>query len=198
MWRDGVRNKAERRRARRKIWKGGFWVWSPCNTLKFHKTTKAFFGKAWRKTCEIWKSLEKSLEPAIISPSRLSPQAPRGRARWRRPRAAPTFELAQVVNRKVAKKGAQCFEIVRCKTEISTGVPPSDRKSRGCRARGWARRSGGCDSVVYRRRPSAIPPRRASAAASKPRERERLHSATPPAAPTSRGRTACSAVRTRA
>src|ERR1700722_7129358 len=75
MWRDGVRNKAERRRARRKIWNGGFWVWNPCNTLKFHKTTKAFFGKAWRKTCEIWKSLEKSLEPAIISPSRLSPQA---------------------------------------------------------------------------------------------------------------------------
>src|SRR5271163_1285731 len=36
----------------------------------------------------------------------------------------------------VAKKGAQYFEIARCKTEISTGVPPSDRKSRGCPARG--------------------------------------------------------------
>src|SRR5271168_3924019 len=75
MWRDGVRSEAERRRARRKIWKAALWVWNPCNSLKFHKTTKAFFGKAWRKTCEIWKSLEKSLEPAIISPSRLSPQA---------------------------------------------------------------------------------------------------------------------------
>src|SRR5271167_2262575 len=108
MWRDGVRSEAERRRARRKIWKAALWVWNPCNPLKFHKTTKAFFGKAWRKTCEIWKSLEKSLEPAIISPSRLSRQAPAPPSALApaRPRAAPMFELAQVVNRKVAKKGA--------------------------------------------------------------------------------------------
>jgi len=40
----------------------GHWVWKPCNPLKSHKTAKAFFGKAWRKTAEIWKGLEKSLE----------------------------------------------------------------------------------------------------------------------------------------
>ena len=34
------------------------WVWKPCNPLKSHKTAKAFFGKAWRKTTEIWKNLE--------------------------------------------------------------------------------------------------------------------------------------------
>src|ERR1700722_18117131 len=115
MWRDGVRNKAERRRARRKIWNGGFWVWSPCNTLKFHKTTKTFFGKAWRKTCEIWKSLEKSLEPATISPSRQSPQAPPSALAPARARAAPTFELAQVVNRKVAKKSPNALKSLDAK-----------------------------------------------------------------------------------
>jgi hypothetical protein len=74
--------------------------------LKFHKTTKAFFGKAWGETGQIWKSLEKSLEPAIISPSR--PRDRRRRAHWppALESAPPAFELAQVVNQKVAEKGA--------------------------------------------------------------------------------------------
>ena len=33
-----------------KIWKPTLWVWEPCNPLKFHKTTKGMFGKAWSKT----------------------------------------------------------------------------------------------------------------------------------------------------
>jgi hypothetical protein len=28
--------------------------------LKFHKTAKAFFGNPWRKTTQIWKSLQQS------------------------------------------------------------------------------------------------------------------------------------------
>jgi hypothetical protein len=40
----------------------------PCKPLKSHKTAKAFFGKAWRKHAEIWKSLEKGLEAVLIPP----------------------------------------------------------------------------------------------------------------------------------
>ncbi len=39
------------------IWKWIYLIWSPCNPLKSHKTAKAFFGNAWRKTAEFWKSL---------------------------------------------------------------------------------------------------------------------------------------------
>jgi hypothetical protein len=35
------------------------WVLEACNPLKSHKTAKALFGKAWSKTRQIWKSLEK-------------------------------------------------------------------------------------------------------------------------------------------
>ena len=40
----------------------------PCNPLKSHKTAKDFFGKAWSKTRDFWRSLEKGLEGAIIPP----------------------------------------------------------------------------------------------------------------------------------
>src|SRR5271170_8295474 len=46
---------------REKLGRRSFSVWDPCNPLKSHKTAKAFFGKAWRKQAEIWKSLEKRL-----------------------------------------------------------------------------------------------------------------------------------------
>jgi hypothetical protein len=109
MWRDGVRNEAERRRQRRKIWKGTLWVWNPCNPLKFHKTTKAFFGKAWRKTCEIWKSLEKVWSPPLFR-HLVCPHKPRAAERIGRPPSKAcrpgVFELAQVANQKVAEKGA--------------------------------------------------------------------------------------------
>src|SRR5277367_4359216 len=49
------------------IWMGTHWVWKPCNPLKSHKTAKAFFGKAWSKTSEIWKGLHKSLEARLNS-----------------------------------------------------------------------------------------------------------------------------------
>jgi hypothetical protein len=45
-----------------KVWKGPFRFWKPCNPLKSHKTAKGMFGKAWRETAQIWKSLQKSLE----------------------------------------------------------------------------------------------------------------------------------------
>ena len=51
-----------------KIWKWTLWVWEPCNPLKSHKTAKTLFGNVWRETCEIWKSLQKSLEAALILP----------------------------------------------------------------------------------------------------------------------------------
>jgi hypothetical protein len=35
--------------------------------LKFHKTAKAFFGKAWTQTAWIWKSLQESLEARLYS-----------------------------------------------------------------------------------------------------------------------------------
>ena len=44
----------------------------PSNPLKSHKTAKAFFGKAWSKTREFWRSLEEGLEGAFIPP----PSAP--------------------------------------------------------------------------------------------------------------------------
>ena len=58
------------------------WVRKPCNPLKSHKTAKAFFGKAryyvatgkaWRKTAEIWKSLEKKLGDGGAPPNRILP-----------------------------------------------------------------------------------------------------------------------------
>src|SRR6202021_2733811 len=53
---------------RRKIWKASKDVWNPCNPLKSHKTAKALFGKAWSKTREFWRSLERGLEGAFIPP----------------------------------------------------------------------------------------------------------------------------------
>jgi hypothetical protein len=43
-------------------------VWKTCNPLKSHKTAKDLFGKAWSKTREFWRSLEKGLEGAFIPP----------------------------------------------------------------------------------------------------------------------------------
>jgi hypothetical protein len=53
----------------------------PCNPLKSHKTAKALFGKAWSKTREFWRSLEKSLEGAFIPPP-LAPAASGLRSSW--------------------------------------------------------------------------------------------------------------------
>ena len=36
--------------------------------MKSHKTAKDFFGKAWSKTRDFWRSLEKGLEGAFIPP----------------------------------------------------------------------------------------------------------------------------------
>src|SRR6204780_4378381 len=57
---------------RRKIWKASKGVWKPCNPLKSHKTAKDLFGKAWSKTREFWRSLEKGLEGAFIPPNVVS------------------------------------------------------------------------------------------------------------------------------
>ena len=53
---------------RGKIWKASKDVWKACNPLKSHKTAKDFFGKAWSKTRDFWRSLEKGLEGAFIPP----------------------------------------------------------------------------------------------------------------------------------
>src|SRR5277367_4114712 len=66
---------------RRKIWKPSKDVWKPCNPLKSHKTAKGFFGKAWSKTREFWRSLEKGLGGAFIPPP-LAPAASSLRSRW--------------------------------------------------------------------------------------------------------------------
>src|SRR6202167_1189247 len=66
---------------RRKIWKASQGVWKPCNPLKSHKTAKDLFGKAWSKTREFWRSLEKGLEGAFIPPP-LAPAASSLRSRW--------------------------------------------------------------------------------------------------------------------
>src|SRR5271168_1480867 len=73
-WRDYAKNAVERRPMRRKNLEKAFLVRDPCNSLKSHKTAKAFFGKAWRKQAGIWKSLEKKLGSAFISPSFPLPQ----------------------------------------------------------------------------------------------------------------------------
>src|SRR5271163_2487197 len=64
----GVQNAAERGGRRRKIWKTSKDVWKPCNLLKSYKTTKDFFGKAWSRTRDFWRSLDKGLEGAFILP----------------------------------------------------------------------------------------------------------------------------------
>src|ERR1700691_167265 len=61
-------NAAESGRPERKIWKASKGVWKTCNPLKSHKTAKDLFGKAWSKTREFWRSLEKGLEGAFIPP----------------------------------------------------------------------------------------------------------------------------------
>ena len=60
---------------RGKIWKASKDVWKACNPLKSHKTAKDFFGKAWSKTRDFWRSLEKGLEGAFIPPP-LAPLPP--------------------------------------------------------------------------------------------------------------------------
>src|ERR1700733_9355602 len=64
----GAQNAGEKGRLRRKIWKPSKDAWKPCNPLKSHKTAKDFFGKAWSKTRDFWRSLEKGLEGAFIPP----------------------------------------------------------------------------------------------------------------------------------
>ena len=71
--RDEMRQK--RGGPRRIIWKASKGVWKPCNPLKSHKTAKDLFGKAWSKTREFWRSLEKGLESAFIPPSLAPPPA---------------------------------------------------------------------------------------------------------------------------
>ena len=66
---------------RRKIWKASKGVWKTCNPLKSHKTAKDLFGKAWSKTREFWRSLEKGLEGAFIPPP-LAPATSGLRSSW--------------------------------------------------------------------------------------------------------------------
>jgi hypothetical protein len=49
--------------------------------MKSHKTAKDLFGKAWSKTREFWRSLEKDLEGAIIPPP-LAPATGGLRSSW--------------------------------------------------------------------------------------------------------------------
>src|ERR1700690_2106627 len=66
---------------RRKIWKASKDFLNPCNPLKSHKIAKALFGKAWSKTREFWRSLEKGLEDASIPPP-LAPATSGLRSSW--------------------------------------------------------------------------------------------------------------------
>src|ERR1700684_1658480 len=62
-------NTAKRGRPEAKNLEASKDVWKPCNPLKSHKTAKDLFGKAWSKTRDFWRSLEKVLEGAFIPPS---------------------------------------------------------------------------------------------------------------------------------
>src|ERR1700734_2726530 len=64
----GVQKAAEKGRMNEKNLETIKDVWKPCNPLKSHKTAKDFFGKAWSKTRDFWRSLEKGLEVAFIPP----------------------------------------------------------------------------------------------------------------------------------
>src|SRR5579863_3009865 len=73
----GVQNAAEKGRRNEKNLEAIKDVWKPCNPFKSHKTAKEFFGKAWSKTRDFWRSLEKGLEGAFIPPPLApSPQRP--------------------------------------------------------------------------------------------------------------------------
>ena len=64
----GVQKAAEKGRMNEKNLETIKDVWKPCNPLKSHKTAKDFFGKAWSKTRDFWRSLEKGFEGAFIPP----------------------------------------------------------------------------------------------------------------------------------
>ena len=66
--RRGPKMRPKRGGRRGKIWKASKGVWKACNPLESHKTAKDFFGKAWSKTRDFWRSLEKGLEGAFIPP----------------------------------------------------------------------------------------------------------------------------------
>src|ERR1700684_1001665 len=61
-------NTAKRGRPEAKNLEASKDVWKTCTPLKSHKTAKDLFGKAWSKTREFWRSLEKGLEGAFIPP----------------------------------------------------------------------------------------------------------------------------------
>ena len=73
-------NAAKRGGPRRKIWKASKGVWKPCNPLKSHKTAKDLFGKAWSKTREFWRSLEKAWRAPLFRHRWLLPPAASDRA----------------------------------------------------------------------------------------------------------------------
>jgi hypothetical protein len=69
-----------------KIWRWTLWIRKACNPLKSHKTAKEMFGKAWSKTAEIWKGLEKKLgtgggHPSDVGPPFAKIEAQRARLR---------------------------------------------------------------------------------------------------------------------
>src|ERR1700734_916538 len=63
----GVQKAAEKGRMNEKNLETIKDVWKPCNPLKSHKTAKDFFGKAWSKTRDFWRSLEKRLGGRLYS-----------------------------------------------------------------------------------------------------------------------------------
>ena len=65
---------------RRKIWKASKGVWKTCNSLKSHKTAKDLFGKAWSKTREFWRNLEKAWRAPLFRHRWLLPPAASDRA----------------------------------------------------------------------------------------------------------------------
>ena len=77
----GVQNAAEKGRMNEKNLEAPKDVLKPCNPLKSHKTAKDFFGKAWSKTRDFWRSLEKGLEGAFIPPP-LAPATSGLRSSW--------------------------------------------------------------------------------------------------------------------
>src|SRR6202166_667883 len=99
---------------RRKIWKASKGVWKTCNLLKSHKTAKDLFGKAWSKTREFWRSLEKGLEGAFIPPP-LAPATSGLRSSWiviarsevpKQPRGSFSYGKREVMKPFVPRKTA--------------------------------------------------------------------------------------------
>jgi hypothetical protein len=128
----GVQNTAKKGRLREKNLEGIKDVWKPCNPLRSHKTAKDLFGKAWSKTRDFWRSLEKGLE------------APLFRHRWLPLTSGLSINAGSLLRgakRRSKPRGSVTRPpgLLRCASRPSakSGLSTEKRKARSSKGTGW-------------------------------------------------------------